>query len=1008
MDNPYALYEKPTLRPTLSNPSPNGDYAVYDPSGTASALPTKPTGIENPYSKYEKPTENPYAQFSKPSGDKAETVLEGFIKPTAKSIIPVTAHTAASLMQMPVSGLVAGAKLISSGGDLNAANKVLEENQQVLDDYYLTTTERKKAAQNIGVIGKPIEMAGQGLQEIVKLTPLEGTIAEPIANTVGQASAIFGTGGAKNAAYKRSGLKNLEGVIPEAKASTAPIIKVEPAATSQGILQKEPSANRPTLESVVPQVQGGRVGKLSKYADESSINLEKLNTTDDVKQFVNGMTGRLEETIGKRKVSWDEIRATAEQLGWDVKDIKKAWDKKGSFTAAEMDATRQTNLNTITKVHEKIRQLPADKSQWTPEIRAEFLDMMDLIKVTSQASSEAGRALNIHRRVLSNDPAFTEASQINNVLKKLKGSGVDKTDALIDALREIDFNNPADVNQFVYNATKTKWQKLSDGAFSLWINGLLSHPLTHIVNTTSNALTLAYTYTERVVATSLEAVRAKATGTPREIYAGELKQDIFSFSKGLQDASKRFVDAMKRGEQSNKFDYKYSGLPNKVERFLPTRALMAEDAFFKGFIENQEMNRIAHNTARKEGLKGTALKNRITELLETPSPEMLEKASSRGKYLTYQKELGHIGNMVLNARNTIPGLKYFTPFVKTPTNIAKFALERSPLGFANVVSKAAKGELKGVALSEELAKPLLGSMLGFTIYQMAELGYITGGQSKNKAAREEKANVGWQPYSFKIGDTYYGYNRLEPLGSIVGMAADLSQIKNEAQENDKFNLAASVSGSISQNISNKTFMQGFSNMINAISDPVRYGDQLIKGTAGSIVPSVAAGVARSKDDKMRDTSSVTNAIKARIPGVSETIPAKLNVWGEPIERPGTAVSRFVSPVSISQEKGSKLEKELVKLKLDIGMPSKSISGVKLQPEEYWQLVKQSGGITKRVLDSVVNSSKWDSIPDITKEKIIKSTVDKIRNQARQQLIMQLLKNGRITINRQTGKIEEKK
>lgn len=146
---------------------------------------------------------------------KDDGIIEGVVKPTAKSIAPVVAHTVASLAQQPLSGLAAGAKFISSKGDLNAANKVLEENQKALDDFYLTTPERQQAAQNIALIGKPIEMAGEGLQEIVQQTPLKGTVAEPIANTIGQASAIFGAGGAKNAAYKRSGLKNLERVIPE-------------------------------------------------------------------------------------------------------------------------------------------------------------------------------------------------------------------------------------------------------------------------------------------------------------------------------------------------------------------------------------------------------------------------------------------------------------------------------------------------------------------------------------------------------------------------------------------------------------------------------------------------------------------------------------------------------------------------------------------------------------------------------------------------------------------------
>jgi hypothetical protein len=259
MDNPYALYQKPTTRPTLSNPSPEGDYAVYDPSGTVSTLPTTPQGLENPYARYDKPAENPYAQFAKPVEDKttsavdenSEGIVEGVVKPTLESAIPVTVHAVASMLQMPISGVAAGAKYISSGGDLNAANKVLEENQKALDDYYLTTPVRQKAAQNIAIIGKPIEMAGQGLEEIVKLTPLEGTLAEPIANTVGQASAIFGMGGAKEAAYKRSGLKNLEGVVPEAK---------------QVVPKQAPVVEPPVSEPVTPQGKPVAEGQATLYS----------------------------------------------------------------------------------------------------------------------------------------------------------------------------------------------------------------------------------------------------------------------------------------------------------------------------------------------------------------------------------------------------------------------------------------------------------------------------------------------------------------------------------------------------------------------------------------------------------------------------------------------------------------------------------------------------------------------------------------------------------------------
>ncbi len=115
---------------------------------------------------------------------------------TLKAIPRVVAHTAASMVQMPVSGWAALGRLISSKGDIEAANKVLEDNQRVLDEAYLTTPEEAAASENINLAMKPFQMAGEGLKEIVRQTPLKDTIAEPIAGTIGEASAVFGAGGA--------------------------------------------------------------------------------------------------------------------------------------------------------------------------------------------------------------------------------------------------------------------------------------------------------------------------------------------------------------------------------------------------------------------------------------------------------------------------------------------------------------------------------------------------------------------------------------------------------------------------------------------------------------------------------------------------------------------------------------------------------------------------------------------------------------------------------------------
>ena len=139
---------------------------------------------------------------------KTLSLWEDLVSPTLKALPRVVAHTAGSFAQMPVSGLAALGKLIHTGS-FHEANKVLEDNQNVLNDFYLKTPEEQKGSENIGLAMKPFEMAGSGLaglfelvstQDIMKATAVvEGkdpgsNIGVPLANVIGQASAMFGLG----------------------------------------------------------------------------------------------------------------------------------------------------------------------------------------------------------------------------------------------------------------------------------------------------------------------------------------------------------------------------------------------------------------------------------------------------------------------------------------------------------------------------------------------------------------------------------------------------------------------------------------------------------------------------------------------------------------------------------------------------------------------------------------------------------------------------------------------
>lgn len=670
---------------------------------------------------------------------------------------------------------------------------------------------------------------------------------------------------------------------------------------------------QPSIESLEAMVKGGRVSReMPKYAEESSINLDRLETTNDIKEFLRGMTRANEEKIGKKSVSWEQTRKTAEELGWNYKDLIK--QRKGkAFTAAEIDAGRQLHMNALTDLFNKIKDIPADKTLRTPEVKLDIMNAVnnysEVLRSVSQASSEAGRALNIHKRMIENNPEFLAESRFQKFMQDIiKKNGADKiTNAMIDELRDVDWNNPKAVSDIIAKYNKAKF---TDMLFEVWINGLLSGPRTHARNIAGNTLALLTKPTlETPIASVVDFMRK---GKSREYRFGEIPAEMYGAYRGIIDGVRAASRAWKNGmssEAMTKIEFKQPSIPGKTGEIIriPTRALTAADEFFKAIIYRSEIQRQAYRLAAKDGLSKEARLARMAELIDSPTSEMMAAAKYESQYRTFNKPLGHFGNAIMGLRDKAPGLRYIVPFIRTPANIFKFALERTPANFIKIAHDAMTKKLPLDKLPEELAKPLTGTAIGTAIYFLAEEGYITGGGPKNKKSKDILYSLGWQPYSIKIGDTYYGYNTMEPVGSIMGMAADFSEA---ARSNPKTaqEKAGRMIFSITRNLTSKTFVTGLSASLDAISDPERYAGDYLNRYVGSLIPSLVNTATQAFDDRARKIETPIDALKARIPILSKTLPEK-RAGGRVITRNEPVVAKIISPMYIS--KGKKVNKKTI-------------------------------------------------------------------------------------------------
>jgi hypothetical protein len=154
--------------------------------------------------------------------------------------------------------------------------------------------------------------------------------------------------------------------------------------------------------------------------------------------------------------------------------------------------------------------------------------------------------------------------------------------------------------------------------------------------------------------------------------------------------------------------------------------------------------------------------------------------------------------------------------------------------------------------------------------------------------------------------------------------------------------------------------------------------------AGTVVPSVSAQIARTTDPIMRDTRTALDRIKSRIPGYSDDVPARLNLWGEPIVLSGGLGPDLISPLYSSYSKYNPATAELVRLELYPRLPQRTLEGEDIPQDDYWTFVQNAGRLAHPQVTALVTSPQWrtlDNLPE-TQRSILRQIIDENREVAR--------------------------
>jgi len=719
--------------------------------------------------------------------------------------------------------------------------------------------------------------------------------------------------------------------------------------------------------AVHPQAsgQGGGVRAAVQKAagkapdDEVFINFARIDTADDVKSAMQELANQQQAAIkagGRGSRSFAQTKLDAAQIdAWDVLKSRRIGEP---LNAEQSLAARQLWVSTSDRLTQLADQAAVNPSEANLFAFRKMLNVHELVqREVIAARTETARALSSWRI-----PAGSSAERLRDVTMALdQTGGANVTRELAKRIAVAGRMGPQELNSVVEMTAKAT---TLDAVMEGWINGLLSNPATHIVNTTSNTATMFLRMGERATAAKI----ASLLGDEGSVQAGEAAAQFYGMTSGVKDAFRYAAKAARTGESgmglgkiemprpgafgAEAFGLSSSGwlgrgfdLTGQVIR-TPGKALVAEDEFFKTLGYRMELHAQALRQAAQEVNTGQiaddAFASRIAEIVANPPENIRLAAVDSAAYQTFTDSPGKIAKSLSKLTGEYPALKVLLPFTRTPANILRFTFERTPLApllkdFRAAVS--AGGARRDLAL----AQMGLGTMAMLSFADATMSGQISGRGPVETGQRQALQRTGWQPYSIKVGDKWYAYNRLDPIGSLLGMSADATETLMNAQhealdDSDTEKLAVAASVAFAGNIVNKTYLSGLSSVIEALNDPTRSAESWAQRLVGSVVPAGVAGIERATDPKVQEVNSMIDAIRARTPGLSDKLPVRRNLWGDPIsyESGKGATFDFLTPVRTSGAKAEPIDQEIVRQGFNIVMPSRrtEFDGVPMDLSQY--------------------------------------------------------------------------
>lgn len=560
---------------------------------------------------------------------------------------------------------------------------------------------------------------------------------------------------------------------------------------------------------------------------------------------------------------------------------------------------------------------------------------------------------------------------------------------------------------------------------------LLGNTKTFTRNVLGNVLMGGFDTAANVIGTPLDFALSKLT-KQRSVALPSPKVLTKSFGKGAVESISDSLGGLSLKElkgSSNKLKTIMNGISNPIDT-----SVVSGNKFELGrklSFKNKPM-RIAENVINtslglgdrpfsqayyNDVLNQLKKSNKVTEA----TTEMIETAKRVAEERTYQ-DINTISR-AFDAMKSWPKhlegpikkrviqifMDTLIPYARTPANIIKRGLEMTPVGVVEGLSKLGVGLLKkdiGINAQREIidriSRGLIGSSLILAGMEAYKKGLATGAPNKDADVAAFEKNLGKLPYALRFGNNYYTYEWAQPVTMPFAAGTQISASKKNGS--DILSTIIDAGANALNYFADQPTLQAMQRLFGSSNNTKTVGDRVWEAALGfpsQFVPTAFKQATQLFNKEQKNTYSpnlfennFTNQIKAKIPGMYNTLPNKIDTFGNVVNNYQGNNNMFnvlFNPGNSTTYNPNDVQKEILRIYDTTGEtvqfprvadktliytdPStKKKVSLNLTPKEYEQYQIDLGKQTEQAFKDTIGNYKYSRADDAGKSKILQNVI----------------------------------